>query len=222
MPVFFVYARRHRRFPIALNLGTSGCHRVASPNHRLVAFQNDQVSFRWKDYADGGKQKIMTVSADEFLRPFLIHTCQGLAPHPLLRAVRESPAQQYARTLPDVACFSGVCNMRRSLSSCAVPSASPMLVIEPLAYNQIRFYADLQALDPARCVLILRDKFIVKPGFKDCRLRACSHTRCPRTLNGQFCPRRRTFLPCPELRGGASSNHPPQTSLRCVLARNAL
>jgi hypothetical protein len=32
-----------------------------------------QVSFRWKDYAAGSKQKVMTVSADEFLRRFLIH-----------------------------------------------------------------------------------------------------------------------------------------------------
>jgi Putative transposase len=48
-------------------------HRVAMSNHRLVAFQNDRVSFLWKDYAHGGKQKIMTVSADEFLRRFLIH-----------------------------------------------------------------------------------------------------------------------------------------------------
>jgi hypothetical protein len=28
---------------------------------------------RWKDYAHGGKQKVMTVSTDEFLRRFLIH-----------------------------------------------------------------------------------------------------------------------------------------------------
>src|SRR5580698_9153476 len=48
-------------------------HRVAISNHRLVAFNNDRVSFRWKDYAHRGKQKIMTVSADEFLRRFLIH-----------------------------------------------------------------------------------------------------------------------------------------------------
>ena len=48
-------------------------HRVAISNHRLVAFENDRVSFRWKDYAHGGKQKVMTVSADEFLRRFLIH-----------------------------------------------------------------------------------------------------------------------------------------------------
>jgi predicted Zn-ribbon and HTH transcriptional regulator len=48
-------------------------HRVAISNHRLVAFKKDRVSFRWKDYACGGKQKVMTVSADEFLRRFLIH-----------------------------------------------------------------------------------------------------------------------------------------------------
>jgi hypothetical protein len=48
-------------------------HRVAISNHRLVSFKQDQVSFRWKDYAAGGKQKIMTVSTDEFLRRFLIH-----------------------------------------------------------------------------------------------------------------------------------------------------
>jgi hypothetical protein len=48
-------------------------HRVAISNHRLVAFKEDRVSFRWKDYAAGGKQKVMTVSTDEFLRRFLIH-----------------------------------------------------------------------------------------------------------------------------------------------------
>jgi hypothetical protein len=48
-------------------------HRVAISNHRLVAFQNDRVSFRWRDYAHGGKKKVMTVSADEFLRRFLLH-----------------------------------------------------------------------------------------------------------------------------------------------------
>jgi hypothetical protein len=48
-------------------------HRVAISNHRLVAFNDGRVSFRWKDYAHGGKQKVMTVSTDEFLRRFLIH-----------------------------------------------------------------------------------------------------------------------------------------------------
>jgi hypothetical protein len=30
-------------------------HRVAIANHRLVAFDHDQVTFRWKDYAHGNK-----------------------------------------------------------------------------------------------------------------------------------------------------------------------
>jgi hypothetical protein len=48
-------------------------HRVAISNHRLVSFQQGKVSFRWKDYAHGSKQRIMTLSADEFLRRFLWH-----------------------------------------------------------------------------------------------------------------------------------------------------
>jgi hypothetical protein len=48
-------------------------HRVAISNHRLVGFTHDRVSFRWNDYAHGGKQKVMTVSSDEFLRRFLLH-----------------------------------------------------------------------------------------------------------------------------------------------------
>jgi hypothetical protein len=47
-------------------------HRVAISNHRLVAFHGGQVTFRWKDYAHGSKQKLMTVSAEEFLRRFLL------------------------------------------------------------------------------------------------------------------------------------------------------
>jgi predicted Zn-ribbon and HTH transcriptional regulator len=48
-------------------------HRVAISNHRLLAFDGDQVRFRWKDYARGNKQRQMTVSADEFIRRFLLH-----------------------------------------------------------------------------------------------------------------------------------------------------
>ena len=49
-------------------------HRVAIANHRLVSFENGQVRFRWRDYADNNKLKIMTVSAEEFIRRFLLHT----------------------------------------------------------------------------------------------------------------------------------------------------
>ncbi len=48
-------------------------HRIAISNHRLVKLENDEVSFRWRDYADNNKTKIMTVEADEFIRRFLLH-----------------------------------------------------------------------------------------------------------------------------------------------------
>jgi len=48
-------------------------HRVAISNHRLLSFRDNQVTFQWKDYAHGNKGKTMTVSADEFLRRFLLH-----------------------------------------------------------------------------------------------------------------------------------------------------
>jgi hypothetical protein len=48
-------------------------HRVAISNNRLVATEGDEVSFHWKDYAHGGKQKTMTLKAIEFIRRFLLH-----------------------------------------------------------------------------------------------------------------------------------------------------
>ena len=48
-------------------------HRVAISNHRLLAFDQERVTFRWKDYAHGGKQGQMTLAATEFLRRFFLH-----------------------------------------------------------------------------------------------------------------------------------------------------
>jgi hypothetical protein len=48
-------------------------HRVAISNSRIVSLKDGKVSFVWKDYADGCKQRIMTLSAVEFLRRFLTH-----------------------------------------------------------------------------------------------------------------------------------------------------
>ena len=48
-------------------------HRVAISNHRLVAFAEDKVTFRWRDSAHQNEQKLLTLSLDEFLRRFLLH-----------------------------------------------------------------------------------------------------------------------------------------------------
>jgi Putative transposase/Transposase zinc-binding domain len=48
-------------------------HRVAISNSRLVEVSAGQVTFGYKDYADGHRSKTMTLSADEFLRRFVQH-----------------------------------------------------------------------------------------------------------------------------------------------------
>jgi len=48
-------------------------HRVALSNHRLVKLEHGRVTFRYKDYADERKEKLLTLSAEEFLRRFLQH-----------------------------------------------------------------------------------------------------------------------------------------------------
>jgi hypothetical protein len=50
-------------------------HRVAISNHRLIAFNETGVTFRYKDYRHDGadRQRTMTLSPDEFIRRFLLH-----------------------------------------------------------------------------------------------------------------------------------------------------
>jgi hypothetical protein len=48
-------------------------HRVALSNDRLVDHRDGRVQFRWKDYTDHDRVKVMTVETDEFLRRFLLH-----------------------------------------------------------------------------------------------------------------------------------------------------
>jgi hypothetical protein len=48
-------------------------HRVAISNHRLLAFDGEHVTFRWKDYAHDSVHRTMTLTAREFLRRFVQH-----------------------------------------------------------------------------------------------------------------------------------------------------
>lgn len=48
-------------------------HRVAISDRRLVDLQNGRVRFRYKDYADGQKTKVLCLSSSEFIRRFLLH-----------------------------------------------------------------------------------------------------------------------------------------------------
>lgn len=48
-------------------------HRVAISDGRLIEMRQGQVTFRWRDSADGNKQKLMTLDAIEFIRRYLMH-----------------------------------------------------------------------------------------------------------------------------------------------------
>ena len=48
-------------------------HRVAISNHRLVKLEDGKVTFRYQDYAEDRKEKLQTLSAEEFLRRFMTH-----------------------------------------------------------------------------------------------------------------------------------------------------
>lgn len=50
-------------------------HRVAISNSRLIRFDKDSITFRYKDYRrdSADRQQVMTLATDEFIRRFLIH-----------------------------------------------------------------------------------------------------------------------------------------------------
>jgi hypothetical protein len=50
-------------------------HRVAISNQRLLSLNEDQVTFKYKDYREpeDHRQKTMTLAVDEFMRRFLQH-----------------------------------------------------------------------------------------------------------------------------------------------------
>src|SRR6266403_6354320 len=71
-----VYAKRPFGGPGAVLAYLSRyTHRIAIANSRLIAFDGERVTFKWKDYRAKGdaRYKLMTLDADEFIRRFLIH-----------------------------------------------------------------------------------------------------------------------------------------------------
>ena len=127
-------------------------HRVAISNHRLVAFENHRVSFRWRDYAHGGKNKVMTVSADEFLRRFLLH----VMPKGLVR-IRHFGLFANRRRQTALACCRQLLGPApgtdhpetANLMRCPV-CAGTMLVIERVTSAQLYFRSDQGLATPQR------------------------------------------------------------------------
>jgi hypothetical protein len=75
-----VYAKRPFAGPQAVLAYLSRyTHRIAISNRRLLRFDEQGVTFKWKDYRCKKRQryKTMTLDTDEFIRRFLIHVLPG-------------------------------------------------------------------------------------------------------------------------------------------------
>jgi hypothetical protein len=71
---WYVYAKAPLAGPTqVLNYLARYTHRIAISNARICTVEDDQVRFRYKDYAAGSKTKEMRLDAAEFLRRFLLH-----------------------------------------------------------------------------------------------------------------------------------------------------
>jgi hypothetical protein len=71
---WYVYCKRPFKTPnsVLQYLGRY-THRIAISNHRIVSVHDGNVSFKWRDYKDRSKEKVMTLTAHEFIRRFLLH-----------------------------------------------------------------------------------------------------------------------------------------------------
>jgi hypothetical protein len=90
---WYVYAKAPFAGPRqVLNYLARYTHRIAISNERIVDVADDQVRFRYKDYAAGSVMKEMRLDAPEFLRRFLA-LLNAPAP-PKKPAVAPSPAER--------------------------------------------------------------------------------------------------------------------------------
>jgi Putative transposase/Transposase zinc-binding domain len=129
-------------------------HRVALSNHRLVAFENQRVSFRWKDYAHGSKNKIMTVTAHEFLRRYLLH----VLPKGLVRIRHFGLFANRSRTAALQRCRSLLgaerCAEPPAAEVCQLPCplcSGPMIMVQRITAQDLR-YALIPVLQPPRAI----------------------------------------------------------------------
>jgi hypothetical protein len=108
-------------------------HRVAISNQRLVALEDGQVSFRWKDYRHADKQQVTTVSAQEFIRRFLLHALP-----PGFQRIR------YFGLLAN-------CHRKAKLELCRQQLAAPLADLLPVPQDYRDFYAALTGKNLRLC-----------------------------------------------------------------------
>ena len=117
-------------------------HRVAISNHRIEAFENDKVTFSYKDYKSGAMKKNMTLDVNEFTRRFLQH----ILPSGFYKI-------RYFGIL-------ALCNMRSKLETCftLIQTRSYLPVLEGL--NSLEVWRVISGKDPVCCPKCKNGKMI--------------------------------------------------------------
>ena len=77
-------------------------HRVAISSNRIIKVEQGKVTFRWRDYGDGNKNKQMTLEA------FLVYSAVSIAyfteqfcQNPTLRATQQSESKNQAQAMSE-------------------------------------------------------------------------------------------------------------------------
>ncbi|PYR95999.1 MAG: IS91 family transposase [Acidobacteria bacterium] len=119
-------------------------HRVAISNHRLISFDGDHVAFRWRDYAHGNKKRKMTLSAEEFIRRFLLHVLPNrfvrIRHFGFMANYQRSASLDICRQLLDMAPVVRSTEMTSTSSARLCPTChGPITVVERLNPAQLRW-----------------------------------------------------------------------------------
>ena len=173
-------------------------HRVAIANSRLVAFDDDQVAFPWKDYRQNGAAKIMKLLHDEFIRRFLLQPSRRLPSHPSLRlswpmvtAPRNSPCAARCSRISRISPIQRQSPTPRRNRASAFP---PVRNAVASCVSSRRFHAAFirSTRAPSRSIAT-RHEITMPTSAMNPIHRACSTT--PFIGDGQYPAPHRAFLP---------------------------
>ncbi len=108
-------------------------HRVAISNHRIIAHQDNKVTFYYKDYKSGGIKRLISLDDNEFIRRFMQHVLPGG-----FYKIR------YFGIL-------AMCNMKTKLHTCfdLIPQASYLPVLQGLSALEVM--RCITGIDPLMC-----------------------------------------------------------------------
>ena len=115
-------------------------HRVAISNHRLRFLDEAHVTFTWKDYADDHRLKSMRLTADEFLRRFLLHVLPRgfvrIRHYGLMASGPHAAAKLAQRAGRAAAPARRAWRHRPSPASCSHPARRPVATCSPSSRNR--------------------------------------------------------------------------------------